>query len=471
MDCDNCGRQMPNPHKIYKGNKYCSTCYARVFKKRICPQCGNYARLPINDDSAICTRCFNNKPCIRCGRRDRVIGKITIYGPVCNSCSVYFRPLRACSLCGKKTLNLHKIEREQAVEWLCQQCDKENYGVCFLCHRHRKLTISDENGKRVCNKCKDHRTTSCIRCGHVIPLGRGSLCEKCTWLKTFEKRKAINLAAFKKNTFSEYYSQFCDWILNNLGSNISAIKINKHLNFFLQLEAAFDDLPTADQLINEFSVDFLRRSQQPMKWLKLTFSLDIDVKTKHTHSEKHQIETIIKKSGTNKNNTLILEKYIDTLQCKLANGKTTLRSIRLALRPAVSLLLQCQKNEHLMPTQDDLNKYLRIKQGQKAALTGFINFINKNNQLDLDIKNISIPKKQTRKTKLEKELLQLTRQKIKDESFLKEWLAISLQYFHNMPLSIAKRLSDLPVNITHDNMIEVKIPNKKILYIPHWSKK
>ena len=87
--CNGCEKSVPQIKKRYMGKKYCSTCYVRIFKKCLCPSCGLFARLPKHDDQAICNECIKKQPCIRCNLTNKPIGKLTEYGVVCNSCSVY----------------------------------------------------------------------------------------------------------------------------------------------------------------------------------------------------------------------------------------------------------------------------------------------------------------------------------------------------------------------------------------------
>lgn len=51
---DECGRKMTKTHRIYKDHRYYGTCYPRVFKRRLSPKCGDFARLPESDPVAVC---------------------------------------------------------------------------------------------------------------------------------------------------------------------------------------------------------------------------------------------------------------------------------------------------------------------------------------------------------------------------------------------------------------------------------
>lgn len=64
-------------------------------------------------------------------------------------------------------------------------------------------------------------------------------------------------------------------------------------------------------------------------------------------------------------------------------GKFTLRSVRLALRPAASFLLVSDPGGVKMPDQSSLDRHLLKAPGQKAAITGFVNYLNEALGLDL----------------------------------------------------------------------------------------
>lgn len=109
--CDECGRKVAKLTRVYRGHGYCATCYARVFKTRPCSKCHVLARLHKKEANAICRRCEHMQPCVRCGKFNRPVGKITPYGPVCNACAVHFREARPCPLCGRSCRRLSRLSR------------------------------------------------------------------------------------------------------------------------------------------------------------------------------------------------------------------------------------------------------------------------------------------------------------------------------------------------------------------------
>ena len=169
-DCHGCNQPVSFIKKRYKGKKYCSTCYARIFKKRLCPSCGDFARLPRDDEQAICNECIKKQPCIRCNQTNKPIGKLTEYGVVCNSCSVYFRPIEPCERCGTPSQKMTRISRFNDDLRVCPKCATRDYETCPSCQKHRLLE-SDVSGQRMCKKCRDKPQKFCKACHSMIAAG------------------------------------------------------------------------------------------------------------------------------------------------------------------------------------------------------------------------------------------------------------------------------------------------------------
>ncbi len=63
--------------------------------------------------------------------------------------------------------------------------------------------------------------------------------------------------------------------------------------------------------------------------------------------------------------------------------RTSTRSVRLAIKPAVALMLSIQDKQTL-PNLEKIKAYLSKYSGQAAALTGFINFLNDQYKTNID---------------------------------------------------------------------------------------
>ena len=262
--CDECGKGSRKITRVHHGHKYCPTCYAREFKRRLCPKCGNYARLPRRDMAAVCRRCAVGRPCTRCGKTDFRVGRVTHSGPVCNSCAKYFREAETCELCGELSKRLTRVSRFNHNLRLCPKCAHADHGNCQTCHHHRLLTVTDD-GRRLCNVCLDGGMIPCQECGQSMPAGRGTQCEPCYWRSLLKNRIAMNRAASSVPVMADHFEQFGTWLGTTVGDNKAAITVNRYLSFFLEIEKVWQAIPDYARLIAHFSAEGLRRVRLPMR--------------------------------------------------------------------------------------------------------------------------------------------------------------------------------------------------------------
>lgn len=118
-----------------------------------------------------------DEPCVRCKRRGRPIGKITPYGPACNSCAKYFRTPQQAGA-SQERANTLGDERART---------QPNHGTCSLCRRHRRLSAGTD-GTMLCGRCLRSGMVACPQCRGAMPAGHGTRCESCYWIETFERR-------------------------------------------------------------------------------------------------------------------------------------------------------------------------------------------------------------------------------------------------------------------------------------------
>jgi len=268
VDCDECGQEVSKLWRRHKGHGYCSTCYARVFKRRMCPRCGELARLPKNDLEAVCRQCDVDKPCARCGKAssDYNIGKVTPYGPVCIACAPYFREPEPCEACGESSQRLTRVKRMGHDHRLCPRCATADHGTCSACRRHRLLVMTS-SGDALCKACYEQGEIACPSCGHPMPAGRGDVCEPCYWTRTCRKRISIGQAGITTNVLSKAFGEFGEWLIRATGPHKAALKINHFFSFFLEIDQAWSRIPSYSELLHHFGAEGLRRVRLPMRWL------------------------------------------------------------------------------------------------------------------------------------------------------------------------------------------------------------
>ena len=164
-------------------------------------------------------------------------------------------------------------------------------------------------------------------------------------------------------------------------------------------------------------------------------------------------------SKGSKSRNLIKEYYKYLLE-KLEQNKTTIRSIRLSLTPAVKFLEYCNNFKDKTPSNFILEGYLSLYCGQKATITGFINFLKNEKEIDISIQEINTLKFKSVKTSraiLKQRLLDLMRlpniPKNKEQLYYKTLIG----YLHNI---------EVPINIFIDkNEFKKNKNNNKYLLL------
>lgn len=432
--CDECGREVSKLTRRRQGHGYCATCYARVFKRSLCPRCGEIARLPHDDPKATCRRCESDKPCTRCGRTEYKVGKITPYGPVCNACAPHFRESEPCEACGEPSRRLTRANRLNHDHRLCPACATADHGTCSACRRHRLLVITPE-GNKYCHTCHEQGDIFCPTCGTTMPAGRGKSCEACYWSKTCRKRLMINQAAFTEPEMSRVFEVFGEWLMCTVGPKKAALKINHYLTFFLNIETIWQQVPSYSQLLNHFGAEGLRRVRLPMRWLHEVKGVESDPKAKRLDSDKRRVRECLSSFPTTSRSEKALHDYWGQLEPRVRSGKTSYTSARLALRAAASLLRNTDPMGQRLPAQRDVDDYLDATPGQAATLTGFTNFLNRQHGTALKPMTDTMRTSKRRKEKLARALMEMAKQPHKDSAWMSRWTVLAMEYFHGRQIA------------------------------------
>lgn len=458
--CSGCDKAVTQIKKRYRGKEYCSTCYSRIFKKRICPSCHEYARLPKNDDQAICNECIKKLPCIRCNQKGKPIGKLTEYGAVCNSCSVYFRQIEPCERCNTPSQILTRISRFNDNLRVCPKCATRDYETCLSCRKYRLLEI-DEHGGKKCKKCKTDEKKSCLNCSTMIAAGCGGLCDECYWSKNLNSKLERNKILFGNQFLKDKYVEYIEWLNQSISANKAALYINKHTDFFVKTESLWiNSVPTYLSFLQLLRANGLRKFELVMRWLNESHLISAESKLMNLCSEIDQLDTLINHFEGSEFGRKIINAYKDKMLYRVQSDKISMRSVRLAVKPAVSLLQYAFSVGKDLPDIEEVKSYLTECSGQAAALTGFINFLNE--QYGTDIDYLTLKKscfiKKSRKKKLEQDLLAMLSSDHEIEVLV--WVTKGLQLFHNMSYRGALAIkADMIVNV--QDGYEINYNNKK----------
>lgn len=438
--CDECGRDGRKIHRVHRGIRYCNTCYVREFVPKACPRCGHTARLARREPGSVCQRCQRAAPCVRCGRLEYPTGKITAYGPACNSCAPYFRDPKPCDSCGVPSSRRSRVSRQQHDLGLCPRCARADFGTCGACHRHRRLSTTAD-GRELCRKCHQHGDTPCLQCGRAMPAGYGLRCAECYWQGLFTQRLRTNRAAFSTIAIADHFDAFTHWLARRSGTHRAAITVNRYLPFFMTLDQRWQEIPAYDVLLKHYGAIGLRRASLPVLWMESARLVCLDRQKKSDDSERRRIATALKLFDCATPNRVLIRGYYRRLRCKLRSGHTSLRSIRLNLRPAAALLQEVGADNTAVPHQRHLNDYLAGKPGQRAAVSAFVRYLRETRGAALQLPRPN-PRKaeQKRRKALEAELLAMIRTPSGFENLKTRWICCALEYFHGLPARQAREL-------------------------------
>ncbi|MGZ3766373.1 MAG: hypothetical protein ACXVA2_17010 [Mucilaginibacter sp.] len=170
-------------------------------------------------------------------------------------------------------------------------------------------------------------------------------------------------------------------------TQFAAENINVYFLYFVsldQLANSLNRLPTYEEIVEQFTVAETRKNLLVTMFLDQKGIVCVDQAIKDEYSNIDSIERYLNAFEEGSFLKTALHGYYDALLKKLDKNKTTIRSIRLALTPAVKLLRWCAHYELKKPTNDLLHGFLWVTPGQKAAVTGFVGFLNRQYGLGLE---------------------------------------------------------------------------------------
>lgn len=274
-------------------------------------------------------------------------------------------------------------------------------------------------------------------------------------------------AAFSNPVLGQSFGEYGAWLMETVGAHKASLTIHRHLSFFLEIERRWQSIPQYHELLGVFGAEGLRRVRLPMRWLQATHGVCPDQVAREEDSELRRIMAILDSVPKQHSHAhASINGYYDNLLTKAKKGKSSLRSVRLALRPAAGVLRIALKEGMDLPNQSVIDRYLRDTPGQKAAVTGFIHFLNRENSLGLEV---HVDLKQVRKNRrraLERKIMQMVLHPGDGEVFARQWLRAGLEYFHGV--TITNNRFDL-AEILEDGEMFIVSADGNDYPIPKWT--
>lgn len=329
-------------------------------------------------------------PCLRCRKTEYIIAKTLEKGTVCGSCITYFQTYESCSECGNDIYQTsHRTLPDGTKRLLCNKCYSKHLPVCSSCGYRRKALSFTLQKKPLCRFCTVEVTRKCTKCSQEFPAGQGRVCQTCHYNRTLDKKVAFIAGSFTH--LNECFVDFSKWLLNRRGLLFTATHIQNYQLYFYQIEKLYEQLqqmPSYEVLLNRF------RFATGKKYLLVHLYLD-EVKLitieKSTTDKYANFNLIEKQLSIFEEGTMqykIIQEYYSYMCAKLGNKQLQLRSIRLALTPAIKFLQYCQNFKDSTPSMYILEGYLWLYAGQRATITEFIDFLVKQYSYELQITKV-----------------------------------------------------------------------------------
>jgi len=380
-----------------------------------------------------------DEACIRCGRKGRPTGLRRPEGAVCNSCAPWFREPEQCPRCGRMSRRLARVLRLGIDEPVCPSCQRADHATCQACGRHRRL-FEAEDGRLLCRRCMEEGTRLCGRCGNPMPAGQGKRCGECYWKELLEKRIRICQAGLG-NGLAEEFWVFGRWLETRRGAHVAALKISKYLEFFQEIDAIWGHVPSYRELVARFHAEGLRRVRLAVRWMEESGRLEVDEKVREEDSERRRIRELKEGIDASTAGGALWHAFRKRLMARLEEGRTSLRSIRMVLSASADLV---RRAEGCVPVQPDLDAYLVDKPGQRANITGFVNFINEAQGMSLVPQTDDRRAKERSRARLERQLIAMMKNPEDTQEFRTKWAKAAVRYFHGRNLPKDGNLRDAP---------------------------
>ncbi|MCK9490713.1 MAG: hypothetical protein M0Q24_01375 [Sulfurimonas sp.] len=441
-DCEYCHEKLTDFDYRYRGKHYCKKCYNYLFHFKECTVCKCKRKIYYALKIPICKFCqVKDKPCIRCNKSQYEFGKITEFGPTCKSCAKYFTISKKCLECGGSNHTVsNRSLPDGSTELLCQKCFKKKLPICSSCaYRRDAFSFSIETKKPLCEICTTEVSRFCKQCDSLFPAGVGRICSKCSSDNSLSKKVKF-ISASLSTYMSSYFTEFSIWFKKRRGAIYASYRIGHYHSYFLALDnlcEEFERIPTYEEVTDKLTVAETRKYLSVTIFLNEIGVIKIDkvIQDKYANLDMINKYLLSFKKGTYKHR--LIHSYHSYLEEKLVSNKTTIRSMRLAITPAVKFLKYCNNFTEKKLNNFMLSGYLWLYPGQKAAITGFVNFLVKEFDLEFflkEIKEITFTKPNLSKAQLKHRLISLLRKDKLISTQKRELLKTAVGYLHGISI-------------------------------------
>jgi hypothetical protein len=256
------------------------------------------------------------------------------------------------------------------------------------------------------------------------------------------------LSPLLNGEYQRIFNEFSQWLVARRGIGYASIKIGYYFKFLHELNnlaSRLNSFPGYYDIVNNLTVATTRQYLLVTVFLSETKAIKIDSKIKDEFSNLDTIDRYLKHFEQNSVFSQMINSYYDKLEFKLEDGKTSVRSIRLALTPAINFLKNCDHFGFSQPSQEVLQGFIWASPGQISAITGFINFLRNsygtNTTLDSIPKTVALERPYLSTKMLKQRFIDILRESKEREIPDEKLLGVAISYLHGIEIPEFVRLS------------------------------
>lgn len=384
-------------------------------------------------------------------------------GPVCNACYVYFREPQRCIICSQLARKYSRSRPDQAV--VCLKCAGNDNKTCGVCRHHRPCTARSD-GIWICRKCESEPYTTCQVCHAPVVPGRNGRCEACYWQGRCTQRGEQLAELFRLEPVRQAFSSYVRWAVAHTDAKRLCLALPRHTEFFTTLDQHPNAIWDEAFVLRVFGTGRLRKYELPMRWLQDQHALALAPEAKQANAEAQTSRKLVQSLPASSVAGTVLQAFFDELHARVEAGKIKPRTMRMALRPAVSLLLATSHEGAAMPDQAALNDMLRSAPGQRAAVSTFLGFLKARYSIELAVLQNASHRQAHYREKLGAQLAEIASSSRRDAKIRQLWDVTALRYFHHLKNPQAQELAKTANRVTSSDGHELQV-GSQVFWLPH----
>jgi len=248
---------------------------------------------------------------------------------------------------------------------------------------------------------------------------------------------------------ADLYLRFAEWLKQRRGILFAAVHLNQYLPYFSKLDDLAERqgrIPVYAEVVEEVTVAMTRANLLVTLFLDQEKIIPIDRKVQEEYANIDMITRYCERFEKGTWAQKAIDGYLEKLESKV--GKTSIRSIRLAIGSAGNLLRYSESLGEPKVNTNVLYGYLWKYPGQRSSITGFVNYLNRQYHLKIEMpkwKHPELSSPQRGRMQLKQLIIDLLRSPMQSDEYYNRLIRIAIAYFHrvDIPENIYLKLEDI----------------------------